>query len=130
MCRWWDSNPHGFRHQILSLARLPFRHIRIKKSPRPNHGGDTFNILRANREATHLRHMALTISSNMSMNILFIEPRQPFRASRSRGTTHTNLTRFGLYENDYPVCLNSILIMFEIGVKFAEAFSARFMFNL
>ena len=27
-CGWGDSNPHGFRHQILSLARLPLRHIR------------------------------------------------------------------------------------------------------
>ena len=27
-CGWGDSNPHGFHHQILSLARLPLRHIR------------------------------------------------------------------------------------------------------
>ena len=25
-CRWWDSNPHGFLHTILSRGRLPFRH--------------------------------------------------------------------------------------------------------
>ena len=29
LCGWGDSNPHGFRHQILSLARLPLRHIRF-----------------------------------------------------------------------------------------------------
>ena len=23
LSEWWDSNPHAFRHQILSLARLP-----------------------------------------------------------------------------------------------------------
>ena len=23
LCAWRDSNPHAFRHQILSLARLP-----------------------------------------------------------------------------------------------------------
>lgn len=28
-CGWRDSNPHGFLHQILSLARLPLRHIRF-----------------------------------------------------------------------------------------------------
>lgn len=28
-CGWGDSNPHGSRHQILSLARLPLRHIRF-----------------------------------------------------------------------------------------------------
>ena len=29
LCGWGDSNPHGFRRQILSLARLPLRHIRF-----------------------------------------------------------------------------------------------------
>lgn len=29
-CRWWDSNPHGFLHTILSRGRLPIpthRHL-------------------------------------------------------------------------------------------------------
>ena len=28
VCAWGDSNPHVVRHQILSLARLPLRHMR------------------------------------------------------------------------------------------------------
>ena len=29
LCARRDSNPHVVRHQILSLARLPLRHVRI-----------------------------------------------------------------------------------------------------
>ena len=29
-CGWRDLNPHAFRHKILSLACLPFHHIRKK----------------------------------------------------------------------------------------------------
>ncbi len=29
-CGKGDSNPHGFHHKILNLARLPFRHSRGK----------------------------------------------------------------------------------------------------
>ena len=28
---WWDSNPHAFRHQILSLTRLPIPPHPVKK---------------------------------------------------------------------------------------------------
>ena len=33
-CAWGDSNPHVVKHQILSLARLPLRHMRLIRMQR------------------------------------------------------------------------------------------------